>query len=71
MKIQTRMYSRKPPGSIQNATSFDVIIVKNFKIFVERPSLVVIICLRKWHIFQKWGVFQGSKGRGHEQFSRG
>ena len=51
--------------------SFDIIQVKNFKTFMERPSLVVILCLRQWHIFQKWGVFQRSKGRGHEKFSRG
>ena len=71
MKIQTRIYSRKLPESIQNAISFDIIQVKNFKTFMERPSLVVILCLRQWHIFQKWGVFQRSKGRGHEKFSRG
>ena len=71
MKIQTRIYSRKLPESIQNAISFDIIQVKNFKTFMERPSLVVILCLRQWHIFQKWGIFQRSKGRGHEKFSRG
>ena len=61
----------KLPESIQNAISFDVIQVNNFNIFIERPSLVVILCLRQWQIFQKWGVFQRSKGRGHEKFSRG
>ena len=71
MKIQTRIYSRKLPESIQNAISFDIIQVKNFKTFMERPSLVVILCLRQWHIFQKWGAFQRSKGCGHEKFSRG
>ena len=49
MKIQTRIYSRKLPESIKNAISFDVIEVKNFKIFMERPSLVVILCFRQWH----------------------
>ena len=71
MKIQTRIYWKKLPESIQNAISFDVIQVKNFKIFMERPSLVVILCLFQRHFFQKWGVFQRSKGRGHEKFSRG
>ena len=33
--------------------TFDVMQVENFKIFVERPSLVVILCFRRWHIFQK------------------
>ena len=51
--------------------TFDVMKVESFKIFVERPSLVVILCFRQWHIFQKWGVFQRSKGRGHEKVSRG
>ena len=41
MKIQTRIYSRKLPESIQNAMSFDVIQVKNFKIFMERSLLVI------------------------------
>ena len=71
MKIQTRIYSRKLPESIQNAISFDVIQFKNFKLFMENPSLVVILCFRQWHVFQKWGVFQRYKGRGHEKFSRG
>ena len=71
MKIQTRIYSRRLPESIQNAISLDIIQVKNFKTFMERPSLVVILCLRQWHIFKRWGVFQRSKGRGHEKFSRG
>ena len=61
----------KLPESIQNAISVDVIQVDNWNIFMERPSLVVILCLRQWQIFQKWGVFQRSKGRGHEKFSRG
>ena len=61
----------KLPESIQNAISFDVIQVNNCNIFIARPSLVVILCLRQWQIFQKWGVFQRSKGRGHEKFSRG
>ena len=65
------MYLRKIPESIQNATSFDVIQVKNFKIFMERASLVMILCLRQWHIFQKWDLFQRSKGRGHEKFPGG
>ena len=38
MKIKTRMYSRKLPESIKNAISFDVIQLKNFKIFLERLS---------------------------------
>ena len=50
---------------------FAVIQFKNFKLFMEKPSLVVILCFRQWHVFQKWGVFQRSKGRGHEKFSRG
>ena len=39
-----------------NAISFDVIQFKNFKIFMEKPSLVMILCFRQWHVFQKWGV---------------
>ena len=71
MKTQTCMYWRKLTESIKNSISFDVIQVENFKIFRERLLLVVILCFRQWHIFQKWGVFQRSKGRGHEKFSRG
>ena len=71
MKIQTRIYSRKLPESIQNAISFDAIQFKHFKLFMEKPSLVMILCFRQGHVFQKWGVFQRSKGRGHEKFSRG
>ena len=71
MTIQTRIYSRKLPESIQNAISFDVIQFKHFKLFMEKPSLVIILCFRQWHVFQKWGVSQRSKGRGHEKFSRG
>ena len=71
MKIQTRIYSRKLPESIKNGISLDVIQEKNFKIVMEIPSLVVILCFHQWHIFQKWGVFQRSKGRDHEKFSRG
>ena len=71
MKIQIRIYSRKLPESIKNAISLDVIQVKNLKIFMERLSLVVILCFRQWHIFQKWGEIQRSKGRGHEKFFRG
>ena len=68
IKIQTRTYSRKLPESIQ---TFDVMQVENCKIFVERPSSIVILCFRQWHIFQKWGVFQRSKGHGYEKFSQG
>ena len=47
MKIQTRIYSRKLSESIKNAV-FDVVQVKNFKIFMERLSLVVmILCFRQ------------------------
>ena len=71
MKTQTCMCWRNLPESIKNAISFDVIQVENLKIFRERLLLVVILCFRQWHIFQKWGVFQQFKGRGHEKFSRG
>ena len=46
-KIQICTYSRKLPESIKNAISFDVIQVKEFKIFIERLSLVVIFCFRQ------------------------
>ena len=59
-------HSRARPGSRRPC-----IQVKNLKIFMERLSLVVILCFRQWHIFQKWGEIQRSKGRGHEQFFRG
>ena len=62
MKIQTRIYSRKLPEYIQNAISLDVIQVKNFKILMEKPSLVVILCLCQWHIFQKWAFSSDLKG---------
>ena len=68
--LQT-VHSRKLPESIQNAMSFDVIQVKNFKIFMERPSLVVVLCLCQWHIFQKLGISQQSRGCGHEKFPGG
>ena len=71
MKIQTRIYSRKLPESIKNAIPFDVIQVKNFKIFRERLLLVVILCFRQWHIFQKWGVLQRPKGVVMKNFPRG
>ena len=47
MKIQTLIYSWKLPDSIKNAISVDVIQVKSFKIFMERLSLVVILCFRQ------------------------
>ena len=31
----------------------------------------MILCFPQWHIFQKWGVFQQSKGWDHGKFSRG
>ena len=71
MKIQTRIYSRKLPESIKNAISFDVTQVKNFNIFMERLSLVVILCFCQWNIFQRWSVIQRFKGRGHEKFPTG
>ena len=46
-KIQICIYSRKLSESIKNAISFDVIQVKEFKIFIERLSLVVIFCFRQ------------------------
>ena len=46
-KIQICIYSRKLPESIKNSISFDVIQVKEFKIFIERSSLVVIFCFRQ------------------------
>ena len=55
----------------QKCSIFDVIQVKNFKIFLERHSLVVILCFRQWHIFQKYVVFQRFKACGHGKFSRG
>ena len=62
MKSQTRIYSRKLPESIKNAISLDVMQVKNFKVFMEKLSFVVI-CFRQKDIFQRRGVFQRSKGR--------
>ena len=55
----------------QKCSIFDVIQVKNFKIFLERHSLVVILCFRQWHIFQKYVVFQRFKACSHGKFSRG
>ena len=55
----------------QNAISFDIIQLKNFKIFLEGLPSDMILCVHQWQIFQKWGVFQWSKGRGHGKFSRG
>ena len=65
---RTRIYLRKLPESIKNAISSDVIQVKNLKILMERLSLGMILSFCQWHIFQKWGVFQRSEGRGHENF---
>ena len=31
----------------------------------------MMLCFCQWQILQKWGVFQRSKGLGHEKFSRG
>ena len=53
INIQTRIYSRKLPESIQNATLLIIMQVENFKIFVQRPSLVEILFFCQWHIFQK------------------
>ena len=71
MKSQTRIYSRKLPESIKNAISLDAIQVKNFTIFMEKLSLVVIFCFRQKDIFRKRGVFKGSTGRVHDRSSRG
>ena len=38
---------------------------------MEKLSLVVIFCFRQKDFFRKRGVFQGSKGRDHDRFSRG
>ena len=46
-KIQICICSKKLPESIKNAISFDVIQVTKFKIFMERLSLVVILCFRQ------------------------
>ena len=43
MKIQICYIFEEATQFIENATSFEVIQVKNFKIFIERPSLVMIL----------------------------
>ena len=45
-KIKIFKYSRKLPESIKSARCSDVIRVKKFKIFIDRLSLVVILCFR-------------------------
>ena len=70
MKIQTRMYLWKLPESIENAMSFDVIQVKNFKISME-TLITRDPLLPKVAHFPKVRRFQRSKGRGLGKFSRG
>ena len=73
MKIGTQLirHSRKLPESIKNGISFDVIQLQNFNFFLEILPSVALLCFFQWQIVQKWGVFQRSRGRGHEKFSRG
>ena len=52
MKVLTHIYSRKLPKSIKNATSFDVMQLKHFKIFVERFPLSKDVVMK---------VFSGGK----------
>ena len=66
IKIQTRIYNIEEIDPKCN--TFDVMQVEISKFSWKDRGKTILLCFRQWHSFQKWGVFQRSKERGHEKF---